>query len=119
MRRVVVVGSPLMKVVGDIVPSRIGSGVLEVDDNVLGLELQFMAHLVVFRHTPLDRRVELEQVSILGVVVWSESERMCTYGKKRLLCLCLGRPQQRNGMIGFVAGFCLDRIVGPIWPTVR
>lgn len=57
-RRVVVIGSPLVKVVGDIVAARIWRGVFEVDDNVF---------VVVWRAG--DGVLEEKEVAVLRVVV--------------------------------------------------
>lgn len=57
-----VVCSPFMEVVGDIVPSCIGGGILKVNDNV-----------AVVRGSVAWRVIQFEQVTILRVVIYSFS----------------------------------------------
>jgi hypothetical protein len=58
-----VVGLPFVEMVGDIVSSIVGCGVFEIDDD----------ELMVFRSTRRERLFQLEDITILRVVVWSAS----------------------------------------------
>jgi hypothetical protein len=55
---VVVVCSPFMEMVGNVVPSSVGRSVFKVDDNV-----------AVMRGSAWWRVVQFEQISILSIVV--------------------------------------------------
>jgi hypothetical protein len=68
VRRAVIVGAPLVEVVGNVVAPRIGRGVFEIDYNVF---------MVLWRVE--DGVFEQEEVAVLRVVVsWSVSAIWCS-----------------------------------------
>lgn len=68
---VVVIGSPLVEMVRDIIASSVGGGVFEINDNV-----------AVMRWLVAGWIIQLEEIAVLRVVVWNVSPVMRSASNK-------------------------------------
>jgi hypothetical protein len=68
---VVVIGSPLVEMVRDIIASSVGGGVFEINDNV-----------AVMRRLVAGWIIQFEEIAVLRVVVWNVSPVMWSASRK-------------------------------------
>jgi hypothetical protein len=84
MRRMVIVRSPFVKVVRNVVSAGIGRGVFKVNDDVLSLaHSPSWTYPVMIGNTGRQVCIESEQIAILSVVVWRKRNQGRSHSREK------------------------------------